>query len=208
MKILNTYKHAINSKFYNSLKGKFEMNKQYIVVRDAGDHKGLEFLAYYKIPVEDKNKSMVNVYDFEDKYVGEFPISTFESLERNDDYRVLLQKIVNVGKDKIRFYTEMEGYSPIPFIGWGMSNGKFKITECVLDESRYRFGDDYKVGIKSIDENHVSSHNYYVSDFMSMINSGHIVVSDKQLKVQNMKDIKTVGGLEIVTEYEMLNEAI
>lgn len=66
----------------------------------------------------------------------------------------------------------------IPFMGYVMglksSSSKAKWVECIIVEDRYKVDDNYKVTLKSINENY-GTETYYQMDFDTALKCGDIV---------------------------------
>lgn len=83
----------------------------------------------------------------------------------------------NGGIENFRCFAQM-GFieEVIPCFGLAMISGdKQTWVECCIDESRYKIEDDYKITLKSLDPR-AYKEDYYQSDFMSLVKSGHILV--------------------------------
>lgn len=106
------------------------------------------------------------------------------------------------------FFTQMEGVKPTLFAIMGIApiginDGKCTWRECVIDETRYKIEDGYKITLKAIDGSNGKEH-FYQSDFLSGIRGGFI----KQK--QNIDDhIEHVCWREPVGNglWELLHEA-
>lgn len=62
---------------------------------------------------------------------------------------------------------------PISFFGIADGN-KYDWVECEIVEDRYKVDEGYKVTLKPLDSKHAYQH-FYQMDFISLIESGHIV---------------------------------
>ena len=77
-----------------------------------------------------------------------------------------------------RFFSQEQSYSPLPFIGWGMSNGDYTWRLCEIDNDVSELDsvdEGYKLVLRICDGSGEGSHKYYQSDFLSLLQDGFII---------------------------------
>lgn len=81
--------------------------------------------------------------------------------------------------------------------------------ECYISDSRYRYSNDrygYKLTLVPLDENYCIR-DYYVQDFDSLLESGHIVLKTSiTMRNQKIKWCENIGGLNVIHEGNALVE--
>jgi hypothetical protein len=100
----------------------------------------------------------------------------------------LRSKINEVGKDKIRFFVPMRQVNVVPFIGWGFTSSTDPeyLTECYIDEDRYKVDDEYKITLRACDPYFGYEH-YYQCDLAGLITSERIYIKEDGEHVENVK---------------------
>ena len=91
----------------------------------------------------------------------------------------LVNMILTEGIDKLRFTIPMDVVTGRIF-GITMSDGtSFKDKICVIDESRHKLEDTYKIGVHVEDYDETTRYydDFYLEDFLSMIERGQINIS-------------------------------
>lgn len=79
-------------------------------------------------------------------------------------------------------------------------------TECEIVEDRYNVDEGYKVTLRPIDE-HFVRQDFYQSDFVSMMQSGHIVKKSPTTHVEHVKFAEPIGcGLYVITEANLVTD--
>ena len=84
-----------------------------------------------------------------------------ENIDRKAHYFVLMHPLEGI----------ITPYGTIAYIS---SNTREKWVECEIVEERYKLADDYKIELRSIEPGY-GKNIYYIEDFLSFINSSHIV---------------------------------
>lgn len=80
-----------------------------------------------------------------------------------------------------RFLVPSRRVSKIPFLsdlfglGFVANTDTEEVAEYVVDESRYKLSENYKIGLKPIDEG-FEPHNFYLLDLVAMIRQGTVTV--------------------------------
>lgn len=90
----------------------------------------------------------------------------------------------------MKFFSQEESYSSIPFIGWLVSNGNMTWRICqVVDESEELFSIDYgyKITLEICDGSGIGRHRYYQSDFLSHLKSGLIIPYTEKSYIKHIK---------------------
>lgn len=97
-----------------------------------------------------------------------------------------------------KFFSQEESYSPIPFIGWSMSNGDMTWRVCQVvdsDQELYSVDYGYKLILEICDGTGQGRHKYYQSDFYSLLQAGLI------LPYEEGKHIEHIKWMEPLTDY-------
>lgn len=82
----------------------------------------------------------------------------------------------NGGIENFRCFARMGKIETVTPFGFCLVSGnKETWTECRIDESRYKVSEGYKITLRSLDPMFTYDH-YYQCDFLSMINSGFIII--------------------------------
>jgi hypothetical protein len=85
----------------------------------------------------------------------------------------LREKILEVGVENIMFMVPMRPLNRIAFITFTSSNDPESLVPCVIDESKYHVFDNYKIGVKSMD-NRFGKESFYLTDMEYLIKDGTI----------------------------------
>lgn len=90
--------------------------------------------------------------------------------------------------DNLRGYISMADLSKPLFIaslprkqqmfGVPRSSG-IVFVPCLLDESRFKVSENYKIGLKPVDADGYCDQDYYLSDFATLVREGHIQLIDQ-----------------------------
>lgn len=79
-------------------------------------------------------------------------------------------------------------------------------TECIIREDRYKVDDGYKVTLVPIDQR-FAHEDYYQSDFVSLMKSGHIVKKSPTTCIEHITFAESVGcGLYVITEANIVSD--
>jgi len=107
--------------------------------------------------------------------------------------------VAEYGAINLRIFIPMQrihllhGLFGIP-MGFTSSNDPWDIVECVIDESRYKVSDGYKITFKALDESYGSDH-YYQMDFDNMFR-----------KDRNHGDYRVYILVDEDNKYELIRE--
>lgn len=82
-----------------------------------------------------------------------------------------------------RFFSQEQSYSPIPIIGWSMSNNDYTWRLCKIvdgDNELHTVDYGYKFRLEICDGSGQGSHLYYQSDFLSLLENGSIIYAENE----------------------------
>lgn len=99
------------------------------------------------------------------------------------------------GVEKFRCFAQMDTISAVLPIGVAVINSAGNTwVECRVDESRYKIDEGYKITLRPIVPGFAYEH-YYQSDFMSLVESGHIIPKTKEnQKVEHVCAMEPLCG--------------
>lgn len=79
-------------------------------------------------------------------------------------------------------------------------------VECEIVEDRYRVDEGYKVTLRPIDTN-FAHRDFYQDDFISLMESGHIVKKEPSTNIEHIKFAEPIGrGMFVVTEANLVSD--
>lgn len=106
----------------------------------------------------------------------------------------LLDEINRIGKQKIRFFVPMfPVHSIIGFCSYTCFTDPEYLTECFIDEERYKVEEGYKITLKSI--NHMFGYkHFYQCDLESLINQKKVYIAEDSEIIEQFWYDEPIGG--------------
>lgn len=79
-------------------------------------------------------------------------------------------------------------------------------AECEIVEDRYSVDEGYKITLRPIDE-HFAREDFYQPDFVSLMESGHIVKKESSTHIEHVRFAEPIGcGLYVITEANLVTD--
>lgn len=99
------------------------------------------------------------------------------------------------GIEKFRCFALMDTIDVVLPIGIAaVSSGGNTWVECEVDESRYKIDEGYKITLRPVVPG-FAYEDYYQSDFMSLVKSGHIIPKTKEnQKIEHVRAMELLCG--------------
>ena len=106
----------------------------------------------------------------------------------------LLGEINRIGKNKIRFFIPMRPiHSFSGFCSFTSSDDPEYLTECYIDEQRYKVEDDYKITLRAVNPLFSWQH-FYLCDLERFINNNIAFIAEEGEILEQFWYEEPIGG--------------
>lgn len=165
--------------------------------------------AYHRIEKMCKDIGGINYRT--DTSEGDWEEAVFDHPTDDVKYRFIISEEnrnpYNIDKSAHYFMKAMRRGPVFPGMSFCLCDAKdTDWTECVINEDQYKVDEGYKVTLVPIDRR-FAHEDFYQSDFVSLMKSGHIVKKEPSTHIEHIKFAEPIScGLYIVTEANLVTD--